>query len=124
MSAYTLSVNGRTRSVDVDGSTPVLWVLRDTLGLTGTKYGCGMALCGACTVHLDGKPVRSYQPLRISEMPAAEVHIVDSPAPPTGVGEPGVPPIAPAVANVLFQATGRRIRSLPIGTLRSDAGAA
>lgn len=54
-----LSVNGREQDVDVDAQTPLLWVLRDTLGLTGTKYGCGMALCGACTVHLDGQPVRS-----------------------------------------------------------------
>jgi aerobic-type carbon monoxide dehydrogenase small subunit (CoxS/CutS family) len=52
-------VNGRRRSVDVSPDTPLLWVLRDTLGLTGTKFGCGMALCGACTVHLDGEPVRS-----------------------------------------------------------------
>ena len=56
---YTLNINGTPRSVDVDGDTPLLWVLRDVLGMTGTKFGCGMALCGACTVHLDGKPVRS-----------------------------------------------------------------
>ena len=55
----TLNVNGVDRSLDVDPATPLLWVLRDTIGLTGTKYGCGMALCGACTVHLDGQPVRS-----------------------------------------------------------------
>jgi aerobic-type carbon monoxide dehydrogenase small subunit (CoxS/CutS family) len=55
----TLNVNGRSIEVDVDPQTPLLWVLRDTVGLTGTKYGCGMALCGACTVHLDGEPVRS-----------------------------------------------------------------
>lgn len=54
-----LSVNGRDQDVDVDAETPLLWVLRDTLGLTGTKYGCGMALCGACTVHLDGQAIRS-----------------------------------------------------------------
>jgi isoquinoline 1-oxidoreductase alpha subunit len=55
----TLTVNGNTHSVDADADTPLLWVLRDHLALTGTKFGCGMALCGACTVHLDGAPVRS-----------------------------------------------------------------
>jgi isoquinoline 1-oxidoreductase alpha subunit len=55
----TLTVNGTSRSVDVDPETPLLWVLRDHLGLTGTKYGCGIAQCGACTVHVDGEPVRS-----------------------------------------------------------------
>jgi len=54
-----LNGNGRTRKVDVDESTPLLWVLRDHLDMTGTKFGCGMALCGACTVHLDGQPIRS-----------------------------------------------------------------
>jgi isoquinoline 1-oxidoreductase subunit alpha len=54
-----LNVNGREQQVDVDGDTPLLWVLRDTLGLTGTKYGCGIAQCGACTVHIEGDAVRS-----------------------------------------------------------------
>lgn len=54
-----LNVNGRSHSVDVDPSTPLLWVLRDTIGLTGTKFGCGVAQCGACTVFLDGRPLRS-----------------------------------------------------------------
>jgi isoquinoline 1-oxidoreductase subunit alpha len=54
-----LSVNGTERQVDVGGDMPLLWVLRDVLGMTGTKYGCGMAQCGACTVHLDGQAVRS-----------------------------------------------------------------
>ncbi len=54
-----LNVNGREQQVDVDGDTPLLWVLRDTLGLTGTKYGCGIAQCGACTVHVEGDAVRS-----------------------------------------------------------------
>jgi aerobic-type carbon monoxide dehydrogenase small subunit (CoxS/CutS family) len=53
MSSITLTVNGRTQTVDVEPDTPLLWVLRDTLGLTGTKYGCGKALCGACTVHVN-----------------------------------------------------------------------
>jgi isoquinoline 1-oxidoreductase alpha subunit len=54
-----VSVNGKRQRVDAGPDTPLLWVIRETLGLTGTKYGCGMALCGACTVHLDGAPVRS-----------------------------------------------------------------
>jgi isoquinoline 1-oxidoreductase subunit alpha len=57
--AYSIRVNGIDRVADVDGDIPLLWVLRDVFGLTGTKFGCGMALCGACTVHLDGSPVRS-----------------------------------------------------------------
>src|SRR5260370_9245040 len=55
----TVKINGVDRTVDVDGDTPLLWVLRDVLGMTGTKFGCGMALCGACTVHLDGVAIRS-----------------------------------------------------------------
>lgn len=57
--SYTLKINGKTQVVDVDEDTPLLWVLRDVLGMTGTKFGCGMALCGACTVHLAGKPARA-----------------------------------------------------------------
>ena len=58
---HTIKVNGTAHNVDVDGDTPLLWVLRDVLGMTGTKFGCGQALCGACTVHLDGQPIRSCQ---------------------------------------------------------------
>ncbi|TXI19279.1 MAG: (2Fe-2S)-binding protein [Roseateles sp.] len=57
----TLQINGQALSVDADPDTPLLWVLRDHLGLTGTKYGCGLAVCGACTVHLEGQAVRSCQ---------------------------------------------------------------
>jgi isoquinoline 1-oxidoreductase alpha subunit len=57
--AFAININGSPRSVDVDGDTPLLWVLRDVLGMTGTKFGCGMALCGACTVHVDGTATRS-----------------------------------------------------------------
>ena len=57
--SYDIKVNGAVKSVDVDGDTPLLWVLRDVLGMTGTKFSCGMALCGACTVHIDGVPTRS-----------------------------------------------------------------
>ena len=59
MPSYTLKVNGAQRAVDAPAEMPLLWVLRDKLGLTGTKYSCGQALCGACTVHLDGEAVRS-----------------------------------------------------------------
>ena len=59
MTRMNLTVNGKTHEIDASPETPLLWVLRDTLGLTGTKYGCGMGVCGACTVHLDGKAVRS-----------------------------------------------------------------
>jgi isoquinoline 1-oxidoreductase alpha subunit len=57
--AFTISVNGTAHSVDVEADTPLLWVLRDVLGMSGTKFGCGIALCGACTVHIDGVPARS-----------------------------------------------------------------
>jgi isoquinoline 1-oxidoreductase alpha subunit len=59
--AFTLNINGTPHQIDVDGDIALLWVLRDVLGLTGTKFGCGQSLCGACTLHLDGQPVRSCQ---------------------------------------------------------------
>jgi isoquinoline 1-oxidoreductase alpha subunit len=62
----TLSINGKSHTVEVEPDTPLLWVLRDTLGLTGTKYGCGIAQCGACTVHVDGAAVRACS-LPVSE---------------------------------------------------------
>ncbi len=61
MAPVTITVNGRSHAIDVDPDTPLLWALRDSLGMTGTKFGCGMAQCGACTVHVDGKPQRSCQ---------------------------------------------------------------
>jgi isoquinoline 1-oxidoreductase alpha subunit len=61
--AITLTINGEPRTVDADPETPLLWVLRDELQMTGTKFGCGIASCGACTVHLDGEPIRSCQTL-------------------------------------------------------------
>ena len=61
MSVYRLTINDRANDVDVSPDTPLLWVLRDSLSMTGTKYGCGMGLCGACTVHLDGEAVRACQ---------------------------------------------------------------
>ena len=61
MAKYSLKINGKIRQLDVDPGTPILWVLRDHLNMPGTKYGCGIAQCGACTVHLDGTAVRSCQ---------------------------------------------------------------
>ncbi|UII26337.1 (2Fe-2S)-binding protein [Fulvivirga maritima] len=61
MAVFKLKINGKSREVDVDPFTPLLWVLRDHLGLVGTKFGCGIAQCGACTVHVDGNAVRSCQ---------------------------------------------------------------
>src|ERR1044071_7026819 len=72
----TLTLNGERREVDVDGDTPLLWVLRDVLGMTGTKFGCGMALCGACTVHVGGAATRScvtpVDSIGASEIPTIE----------------------------------------------------
>ena len=75
--AFTLKVNGTTHSVDVDGDTPLLWVLRDVLGLTGTKFGCGMVLCGACTVHLDGVATRSCI-TSVEDVGAAEITTIEA----------------------------------------------
>jgi isoquinoline 1-oxidoreductase alpha subunit len=74
--AYTIAVNGKTRRVDVDGDTPLLWVLRDELGLKGSKFGCGVGLCGACTVHVDGKAVRSCT-LPISNVGSATIATIE-----------------------------------------------
>jgi len=72
-----LSVNGRIYEVDVEPDTPLLWVLRDTIGLTGTKYGCGIAQCGACTVHIDGVATRSCQ-VPVGSLGAGKVTTVES----------------------------------------------
>ena len=76
MARFTLLVNGRSESVDVAADTPLLWVLRDTLGLTGTKFGCGLSQCGACTVLLDGEAVRSCQ-LPVSEAAGRRITTVE-----------------------------------------------
>jgi isoquinoline 1-oxidoreductase alpha subunit len=72
-----MKVNGIERPVDVDGDTPVLWVLRDVLGMTGTKFGCGLGMCGACTVHIDGAPTRSCI-TPIESVGAANVSTIES----------------------------------------------
>ena len=76
MAAFTLKINGREHKVDVDPGTPLLWVIRDSVGLTGTKYGCGVAQCGACTVHLDGQPERSCS-LPVSAIGKSEVTTIE-----------------------------------------------
>ncbi|MCY1214476.1 Isoquinoline 1-oxidoreductase subunit alpha [compost metagenome] len=74
--ALILKINGAEHSVDVDPDTPLLWVLRDVLGMTGTKFGCGMALCGACTVHMNGAAVRSCV-MPVSSMAGAEITTIE-----------------------------------------------
>ncbi|HTB64522.1 MAG TPA: (2Fe-2S)-binding protein [Opitutales bacterium] len=76
MATYQLTVNGVNKSVDVEADTPLLWVLRDSLDMVGTKYGCGIGECGACTVHLDGKAQRSCQ-MSIGKLGAAKVTTIE-----------------------------------------------
>lgn len=76
MTDVTLAVNGKTHALDIDPTTPLLWVLRDHLGFTGTKYGCGVAQCGACTVHLNGNAVRSCV-LPVAAVNGAEVVTIE-----------------------------------------------
>jgi isoquinoline 1-oxidoreductase alpha subunit len=72
----TLIVNGQTHNIDVEPDTPLLWVLRDTLGMTGTKYGCGIAQCGACTVHIDGAAVRSCS-VQVSDVAGKKIGTIE-----------------------------------------------
>jgi isoquinoline 1-oxidoreductase subunit alpha len=76
MAAVKFTLNGKPQTVDVEPAMPLLWVLRDTLGLTGTKFGCGMALCGACTVHINGQPARSCT-TRISTVAGKSVTTIE-----------------------------------------------
>ncbi|MFN8354053.1 MAG: (2Fe-2S)-binding protein [Spirosomataceae bacterium] len=89
MAKYSLKINGKTQQVDVDPSTPMLWVLRDHLNMPGTKFGCGMAQCGACTVHLDGQPVRSCS-LPVSSVGKAAITTIE------GLSENGTHPVQKA----------------------------
>jgi aerobic-type carbon monoxide dehydrogenase small subunit (CoxS/CutS family) len=81
MARLALEVNGRKRTVDVDPEMPLLWVLRDVLGLTGTKFGCGIAQCGTCTVLVDGEPVRSCS-LAVKQAAGSRVTTIEGLAPP------------------------------------------
>jgi isoquinoline 1-oxidoreductase subunit alpha len=76
MATYTLKINGQTKQVDVDPATPMLWVLREHLNMPGTKYGCGVAMCGACTIHLNGNAVRSCQ-LPVSAIGTKEITTIE-----------------------------------------------
>ncbi len=89
MANFTLKINGKSEELEIDGSTPMLWVLRDHLKLVGTKYGCGIAQCGACTVHLDGAAVRSCQ-LPISAVGEREITTIE------GLSENGDHPVQQA----------------------------
>jgi isoquinoline 1-oxidoreductase subunit alpha len=89
MAQFTLHVNGATRSVEADGNMPLLWVLRDLLELTGTKYGCGIGMCGACMVHLDGSPVRWCQ-TSLAEVGTRKITTIE------GLGKDGLHPVQKA----------------------------
>jgi isoquinoline 1-oxidoreductase subunit alpha len=89
MAKYNLKINGKNRAVDLDPSTPILWVLRDHLNLPGTKFGCGMAQCGACTVHLDGTSVRSCS-LPVSAVGKSAITTIE------GLSENGTHPVQKA----------------------------
>jgi isoquinoline 1-oxidoreductase alpha subunit len=89
MPQYKLQINGKSHSVDVADDTPLLWVLRDHLGLVGTKYGCGIAQCGACTVHMDGSAVRSCV-LPVSAIETAKITTIE------GLSENGDHPLQQA----------------------------
>jgi isoquinoline 1-oxidoreductase subunit alpha len=89
MSTFNLNINGKKQAVDVDPKTPMLWVLRDTLNLVGTKYGCGIAQCGACTIHVDGVAVRSCQ-LPVSVMENKSITTIE------GLSEDGDHPVQKA----------------------------
>ncbi|MEO7989421.1 MAG: (2Fe-2S)-binding protein [Chryseolinea sp.] len=93
MATYTLQINGKSLTADVDSDTPLLWVLRDHLGLVGTKYGCGIAQCGACTVHLNGNAVRSCS-VPISAIGVGKITTIE------GLSEKGDHPVQRAWSEV------------------------
>jgi isoquinoline 1-oxidoreductase alpha subunit len=89
MAQFSLNVDGSRRTIDADGDMPLLWALRDLLQLTGTKYGCGIGMCGACTVHLDGEAVRSCQ-TALNDVGARKVTTIE------GLGQSGLHPVQKA----------------------------
>ena len=89
MAVYNLTINGKKHQVDVDPDTPILWVLRDNINLVGTKYGCGIGQCGACTVHLDGNAVRSCS-LPVSKVAEQKITTIE------GLSETGTHPLQEA----------------------------
>lgn len=129
MAATILSINGGEYEVDVSPDMPLLWVLRDVMGLTGTKYGCGVGLCGACTVHIDGEAVHSCTQSASAAVGKAITPIeglgttsgrtlqqawIDHRVPQCGYCQTGQLMATPAVLNALSMASGKRIRNLPI----------
>lgn len=118
MATINLNINGRKQVVDVDPTTPVLWVLRDHLDLVGTKYGCGMAQCGACTIHVDGKAVRSCI-LPVSQVENKEIVTIE------GLSQDGGHPVQKAwlehdVAQCGYCQTGQIMTAAAL--LRSNPG--
>ncbi len=99
----TMQINGRRINVDSPPDTPLLWVLRDELGMTGTKFGCGAGLCGACTVHLDGQPVRSCATL-VSAVKGKKITTID------GLSRDGSHPVQPPCSGA------NRTRPMPRST--------
>lgn len=93
MPTYTIKINGSSKTVNVDADTPLLWVLRDELDMVGTKYGCGIAQCGACTVHVDGAAMRSCQ-LQVSMLDKEEITTIE------GLSEKGDHPLQEAWKEV------------------------
>jgi isoquinoline 1-oxidoreductase beta subunit len=125
----TLTVNGKSQRVDAAPDIPLLWVIDCGIAVNpdqvkaqmegGAVYALTAALYGQITVDKGGvqqSNFDNYPMMRISEMPVVETHILDSGAAPGGLGEPGVPPVAPALCNAIFALTGKRVRTLPVRT--------
>lgn len=93
MPTYNLKINGKPQSIEASADTPLLWVLRDHLDMVGTKYGCGIGQCGACTVHVDGNAIRSCQ-LQVSQMDGKEITTIE------GLSEDGIHPVQEAWKEV------------------------